>query len=76
MMTTTPESIAEHILRSDIEGKRRYDSACVRRLLPRSLPFVTPWGKRSSACDSVPPEQPSSKRTNRAQRVDSDRSGP
>jgi hypothetical protein len=34
MMTTTPESIAEHILRSDIEGKRRYDSACVRHILP------------------------------------------
>ncbi|HSI05861.1 MAG TPA: hypothetical protein VLC93_15350, partial [Myxococcota bacterium] len=33
-MTTTPESIAEHILRSDLEGKRRYDSASVRHVLP------------------------------------------
>lgn len=33
-MSTTPESIAEHILRSDIEGRRRYDSASVRHILP------------------------------------------
>lgn len=31
---TSPESIAEHILRSDYEGKRRYDSRSVRHVLP------------------------------------------
>jgi hypothetical protein len=34
MTTPTPESIAEHILRSDFEGKRRYDGASVRHILP------------------------------------------
>lgn len=33
-MTTTPESIAEHILRSDLTGQRRYESAVVRHILP------------------------------------------
>lgn len=33
-MSSSPESIAEHILRTDREGTRRYDSASVRHILP------------------------------------------